>query len=65
MAVRVAINGFGRVGPATLRAGFASEVDIDWVATSSGRRATLSCSGRDSVCGRFREVVPWLVELRR
>ena len=32
MAVRVAINGFGRTGRAAFRASFEREADIEWVA---------------------------------
>ena len=32
MAVRVAINGFGRTGRAAFRAAFDSGADIEWVA---------------------------------
>ena len=32
MAVRVAINGFGRTGRAAFRAAFEREADIEWVA---------------------------------
>src|SRR5262249_786990 len=32
MAVRVAINGFGRTGRAAFRAAFEREAEIDWVA---------------------------------
>ena len=45
MAVRVAINGFGRTGRAAFRAAIESDADIEWVAstTSSTRRCSLNC----------------------
>jgi glyceraldehyde 3-phosphate dehydrogenase len=55
MPVRVAINGFGRVGRAALRAGFATEADIDWVAINDvvPAESLAQLLRRDSVYGRF------------
>ena len=55
MSVRVAINGFGRVGRAALRAALEHESDIEWVAINDLVDAdTLAyLLARDTVYGRF------------
>jgi glyceraldehyde 3-phosphate dehydrogenase len=55
MSVRVAINGFGRVGRAALRAAFEHESDVEWVAINDLVDAdTLAyLLARDTVYGRF------------
>jgi glyceraldehyde 3-phosphate dehydrogenase len=55
MSVRVAINGFGRVGRTALRAGFATEADVDWVAVNDvvPAEGLAQLLRRDSVYGRF------------
>jgi glyceraldehyde 3-phosphate dehydrogenase len=56
MSVRVAINGFGRVGRSTLRAGLEQGAEIEWVAINDLMAPeTLARLLRfDSVYGRFR-----------
>ena len=55
MPVRVAINGFGRVGRAALRAAVEHEADVEWVAINDlvGADQLAYLLGRDSVYGRF------------
>jgi glyceraldehyde 3-phosphate dehydrogenase len=55
MPVRVAINGFGRVGRAALRASLERELDLEWVAVNDLVDAdTLAyLLAHDSVYGRF------------
>jgi len=55
MPVRVAINGFGRVGRAALRAAVEDEADIEWVAINdlAGSEPLAYLLARDSVYGRF------------
>jgi glyceraldehyde 3-phosphate dehydrogenase len=59
MPVRVAINGFGRVGRAALRASLEHELDLEWVAINDlvdpGTLAYLLA--HDSVYGRFQGTV--------
>ncbi len=56
MTVRVAINGFGRVGRATLRAAHEQGADIEWVAINDlmTPEAIAHLLRFDSVFGRFR-----------
>jgi glyceraldehyde 3-phosphate dehydrogenase len=62
MSVRVAINGFGRVGRSALRAAHEQGAAIDWVAVNDiTDPATLAhLLAHDSVYGRF----PGTVEAR-
>jgi glyceraldehyde 3-phosphate dehydrogenase (phosphorylating) len=55
MSIRVAINGFGRIGRATLRSAFERDADIEWVAINDVvEPAVLAHLLRhDSVYGRF------------
>jgi glyceraldehyde 3-phosphate dehydrogenase len=55
MPVRVAINGFGRVGRAALRASLEREADVEWVAINDlvGADTLAYLLARDSVYGRF------------
>ena len=55
MPVRVAINGFGRVGRAALRAAVEREADVEWVAINdlAGADQLAYLLERDSVYGRF------------
>jgi glyceraldehyde 3-phosphate dehydrogenase len=55
MPVRVAINGFGRVGRAALRASLEREADLEWVAINDlvGSATLAYLLGHDSVYGRF------------
>ena len=55
MAVRVAINGFGRTGRAAFRAAIESEADIDWVAVNDVVDAPMLAQllKYDTVYGRF------------
>jgi glyceraldehyde 3-phosphate dehydrogenase len=55
MRVRVAINGFGRVGRAALRASLEREADVEWVAINDlvGAETLAYLLARDSVYGRF------------
>jgi glyceraldehyde 3-phosphate dehydrogenase len=55
MPVRVAINGFGRVGRAALRASLEREADVEWVAINdlAGAETLAYLLARDSVYGRF------------
>ncbi len=55
MPVRVAINGFGRIGRAALRAAVEHEADIEWVAINDlvGTDQLAYLLARDSVYGRF------------
>jgi len=55
MSVRVAINGFGRVGRAALRAGFEHESDVEWVAINDlvGADTLAYLLARDTVYGKF------------
>jgi glyceraldehyde 3-phosphate dehydrogenase len=59
MPVRVAVNGFGRVGRAALRAALERELDLEWVAINDLVDAeTLAyLLAHDSVYGRFPGVV--------
>ena len=56
MPVRVAINGFGRVGRATLRAAHEQGADVEWVAINDlmTPEAIVHLLRFDSVFGRFR-----------
>jgi glyceraldehyde 3-phosphate dehydrogenase len=62
MPVRVAINGFGRVGRAALRAAIEREADVEWAAINDlvGADQLAYLLSRDSVYGRF----PGTVEAR-
>jgi glyceraldehyde 3-phosphate dehydrogenase len=55
MPVRVAINGFGRVGRAAVRAAVEREADVEWVAINDlvGADQLAYLLERDSVYGRF------------
>jgi glyceraldehyde 3-phosphate dehydrogenase (phosphorylating) len=55
MSVRVGINGFGRIGRNVLRAGFAKQTDIEWVAVNDiTDNATLAHLFKyDSVLGPY------------
>jgi glyceraldehyde 3-phosphate dehydrogenase len=55
MAVRVAINGFGRVGRATLRSAFERDSDVEWVAINDlvDVPTVAHLLRRDSVYGHF------------
>jgi glyceraldehyde 3-phosphate dehydrogenase len=55
MTIRVAINGFGRVGRAAFRAARESEADIEWVAINDlvAPETLAHLLKRDSVYGRF------------
>jgi glyceraldehyde 3-phosphate dehydrogenase len=55
MPVRVAINGFGRVGRAALRAAVEREADVEWAAINDlvGADQLAYLLERDSVYGRF------------
>ncbi len=55
MPVRVAINGFGRIGRATLRSAFEREADVEWVAVNDlyDTPAMAHLLRYDSVYGRF------------
>jgi glyceraldehyde 3-phosphate dehydrogenase len=55
MSVRVAINGFGRVGRAALRSAFEHESDVEWVAINDvvGADTLAYLLARDTVYGRF------------
>ena len=55
MTVRVAINGFGRVGRAAYRAGFERGADIEWVAINdlAPIESLAQLLKYDSVYGRF------------
>jgi glyceraldehyde 3-phosphate dehydrogenase (phosphorylating) len=55
MSVRVAINGFGRIGRATLRAAHAQGADIEWAAINDlmTPEAIAHLLRFDSVAGRF------------
>jgi glyceraldehyde 3-phosphate dehydrogenase len=55
MSVRVAINGFGRIGRATLRAAHGQGADIEWAAINDlmTPEAIAHMLRFDSVCGRF------------
>jgi glyceraldehyde 3-phosphate dehydrogenase len=56
MAVRVAINGFGRVGRTMFRAALEQGADIEWVAINDimDARTAAHLLAHDSVYGRFR-----------
>jgi glyceraldehyde 3-phosphate dehydrogenase len=62
MAVRVAVNGFGRIGRAALRAAYETGADIEWVAINDVAEADLLAQllRHDSVYGPF----PGTVEAR-
>ena len=62
MPVRVGINGFGRIGRNVLRAGFAKDTDIEWVAVNDiTDNATLAHLFKyDSILGPY----PGSVEVR-
>jgi glyceraldehyde 3-phosphate dehydrogenase len=55
MSVRVAINGFGRVGRAAFRAAHAREADVEWVAINDlvDARTLAHLLRRDTVYGPF------------
>ncbi len=55
MAVRVAINGFGRTGRAAFRAAFEREADIEWVAINDVAEPAMLAQllGHDTVYGPF------------
>jgi glyceraldehyde 3-phosphate dehydrogenase len=55
MSVRVAINGFGRIGRAALRSAFERDADIEWVAVNDLVDPTTLAHllKHDSVYGRF------------
>ena len=55
MPVRVAINGFGRIGRAALRGSFERDADIEWVAINDlfGALPLAQLLRRDTVYGRF------------
>jgi glyceraldehyde 3-phosphate dehydrogenase len=59
MPVRVAINGFGRVGRSALRASLEHEADVEWVAINDlvGAETLAYLLAHDSVYGRFDGVV--------
>lgn len=59
MNVRVAINGFGRIGRSFLRAALAGHSDLDIVAVNdlAGPEAIANLLRRDSIMGSLREVV--------
>ena len=59
MSVRVAINGFGRVGRSALRAAYEHAADIEWVAVNdvTDARTLAHLLRRDSVYGAFPGVV--------
>ena len=59
MAVRVAINGFGRTGRAALRAAFEREADIEWVAINDVADTAMLAQllKHDTVYGPFPGVV--------
>jgi glyceraldehyde 3-phosphate dehydrogenase (phosphorylating) len=59
MPVRVAVNGFGRVGRAALRASVEQQIDLEWVAINDLVDAeTLAyLLAHDSVYGRFQGLV--------
>jgi glyceraldehyde 3-phosphate dehydrogenase len=68
MPVRVAINGFGRVGRAALRAAVEREADVEWVAINDvvGAEQLAYLLERDTVYGRFRGTVagrPGVIEV--
>jgi glyceraldehyde 3-phosphate dehydrogenase len=61
MAVKVGINGFGRIGRNVLRAAYAREAEVDWVAVNdiTDTKTLAHLLKYDSVHGRFPgEVVP-------
>jgi glyceraldehyde 3-phosphate dehydrogenase len=55
MAVRVAVNGFGRTGRAAFRAAYESGADIEWVAVNDVAEPALLAHllAHDTVYGRF------------
>jgi glyceraldehyde 3-phosphate dehydrogenase len=55
MAVRVAINGFGRTGRAAFRAAYEREADIEWVAINDVADAAMLAQllKRDTIYGPF------------
>src|SRR5512133_1191826 len=59
MAVKIAINGFGRVGRAAFRAAYERELDLEWVAINdlADGAALANLLKHDSVYGRFAEGV--------
>ena len=59
MAVKIAINGFGRVGRAAFRAAYERELDLEWVAINdlADGAALAHLLKHDSVYGRFAEAV--------
>ncbi len=61
MATRVAINGFGRIGRASLRSAYAQDAEIEWAAINDlVDPATLAqLLRRDTVYGRFERSVDW------
>ena len=67
MAIRVGINGFGRIGRSFFRAAKASGADIDFVALSQGlgvpaTRATTAGELSDQLARALSEPGPWLIE---
>ena len=61
MALRVAINGFGRVGRAALRSAYAQGAGIEWVAINDlvGAATLAQLLRRDTIYGRFERSVDW------
>src|SRR5262245_4476393 len=59
MSVRVAINGFGRVGRAALRASYEQGADVEWVAVNDlvEPAALAHLLRRDTVYGSFGRTV--------
>lgn len=59
MAVKIAINGFGRVGRTAFRAAYERELDLEWVAINdlADGAALAHLLKHDSVYGRFAEAV--------
>ena len=59
MPIRVAINGFGRIGRATLRSAFERDAGVEWVAINDlvDIPTAAHLLRRDSVYGRFDQPV--------
>jgi glyceraldehyde 3-phosphate dehydrogenase len=59
MSVRIAVNGFGRIGRASLRTAFEQESDVEFVAINDlfDAETLVQLLRRDSVYGRFPHVV--------
>ena len=66
MAVRVAINGFGRTGRAAFRAAYETGADIEWVAINDLAEPALLAQllKHDTVYGPFGGIVEAGCELR-